>query len=820
MRDDVIYVNPASLYRYGRTIQVNPLEIKNEEERYVVVMTFVNTLYNLYSDSWGPRLETVLRNAANALVETEYNTIGNISKMMTDESSRDIILQGVASKNVKHFWREIFQKQYSKDAGSSAYNKIDKILTTPTIAAMFDTRQSSIQIKDVINDKKMLIVDLSTGASDDIAQFLGTIFLNMLYVEAKKRIDFDDGDEIRENPFYVYVDEAHMFSNRTMGEMLRALRKFGIKMTIATQTCNSYDKSFADEITGVCKTRICGKCDHNTANILRASMPISPTELQQLPSYTFAYSSSEGNIPVSGIFKSRPIPSSKEQSRDWRDIAEYSIKKYGKKVSLVKYMPKTSNGMLTNMNPLEATILHTLYYSNRDMNKNEIIENTLKEFDVEPREVISALVDVLVNQLQYVTKHYPKDDDGDKTRENRYSVSKKAHHSYFSHAAAGRRAGSELHIATIFAIMNYNMQYGRYCIPDLGDKTDAAADLLIIEPKTYKTTNNVIRKDPHLWNDDTILAVEIETDPGKHMDQVVKNWQKNHNHGYRVWFLVFEEKHKEKIITAFDAKYINRKDYQIDIISGESMFSNMPIIPDMPYLASSHVGKIIPEAKYSATPYNRVFAPSTNPPMPHLTQLEATIYEMVGDGLRVNLKDILDRIPNNHNMTENDIYYAIGTLIKNRVLKWNTIEQKRQRDNLDGNGIQTTYSRVKILEKTNMHAKNSPQHINPSNDFNDRYSYCTPENIKKKDNQKQKLTRKEKKNISQKEQSKITHFYTSQEGKHYRESILADVESGMIGNLEEYDDQRLQSMLYDQSFSKQIKDEIVNILQKRGHVHV
>ena len=104
----------------------------------------------------------------------------------------------------------------------------------------------------------MLVVDLSTGASDDVAAFVGTVLLNMLYVEAKKRLDLGDGDVVRADPFYVYVDEAHMFSNLTMSEMLRSLRKFGVRMTIATQTANAYAKGFADEITGICQAVICG----------------------------------------------------------------------------------------------------------------------------------------------------------------------------------------------------------------------------------------------------------------------------------------------------------------------------------------------------------------------------------------------------------------------------------------------------------------------------------------------------------------------------------------------------------------------------------
>ena len=109
MHDDTIYVNPASLYRFGRVIRVNPLQVDSADERYLVVMTFVNALHNLYRESWGPRLETILRNAANALMETRYNTLGNLSAMITDPDRRRSILEGVSSRTVRHFWNDIYE---------------------------------------------------------------------------------------------------------------------------------------------------------------------------------------------------------------------------------------------------------------------------------------------------------------------------------------------------------------------------------------------------------------------------------------------------------------------------------------------------------------------------------------------------------------------------------------------------------------------------------------------------------------------------------------------------------------------------------------
>ncbi len=144
-----------------------------------------------------------------------------------------------------HFWRETFDKQYRRDAGGAVYNKLDKILATPLVAAMLDAAKSSIDFADIMKSGKFVIVDLASGASDDIASFLGLVVMHMLYVEAKRRID---RLESLETPFYLFIDEAHLFSSFAIREVLNTLRKFNVKVTLATQTINAFSSRVADEI--------------------------------------------------------------------------------------------------------------------------------------------------------------------------------------------------------------------------------------------------------------------------------------------------------------------------------------------------------------------------------------------------------------------------------------------------------------------------------------------------------------------------------------------------------------------------------------------
>ena len=565
MHDDTIYVNPASLYRFGRVIRVNPLQVDSADERYLVVMTFVNALHNLYRESWGPRLETILRNAANALVETRYNTLGNLSAMITDPDRRRSILEGVSSRTVRHFWNDIYEKQYSRDAGSSAYNKIDKILATPAVAAMFDAAASSIDIPEIMREGRMLIIDLGAGASDDVAAFLGTILLNMVYVEAKKRLDIL-GEAARRQPFYVYVDEAHLFSNNTMSEMLRSLRKFGVRMTIATQTANAYSKAFADELTGICQCIVCGHCDYNTASLVSPAMSIGVRDLERLPNHMFAYYSAEDGRPVSGIIRTRPVPAEGQDRWDWDVVARHSLEKWGEEAAASRY----SMGGHALMNPLEAAVLCAMRGGR--LTKDEIISRV--SHLAGGREATSALTDTLEQGLGFVERDGPS-----------YVVSKGALKSYFSRAGFGRRAGGDLHLGTIFRIMEHNMRAGRYCTPDLGERGGDRPDLLIMEPASRMHRGRRVC-DPYVWNERNVVALEVETAPRKHLPQISKNYTKNHSAGRMVWFVAFSEGDRNAIRAQLDGG--DASTYHIDVVD-RSFAEGMGEVPPAPFLLTEYV---------------------------------------------------------------------------------------------------------------------------------------------------------------------------------------------------------------------------------------
>jgi DNA-binding PadR family transcriptional regulator len=577
--EKVIYISPASIHQSGRTIRINPLEYKTDEERYIVAMSFVNALHNLHKETWGDRLEAILRNACNALVEVEGSTLRDLRMLVSDQRARSIYLSKVTSKDTIHFWKNTFEKQYSREAGSAAYNKLDKILATPPVAAMLDTPTSSVDFAEALNSGKFIIVDLSSGTSDDITSFLGSIILHMIYVEAKKRVD---NTEQLATPFYIYIDEAHLFSPFALREILNTMRKFNVKVTLATQTINAYPKRVADEIPALTRTIICFKCDTGTAHSFQNLLPLTVDEMVGLSLHRFAFYS-QGVPPIVGVAMTNPL---RTKLDSWQNLAKFSVQKYGEAISLRKYIPPTKRtGDYPEITACESFILLLIKKENYAMTREEIFENLETRFGVD-KELVYDSIESLVRE-QYLDRRIEKIDNH---LIQRFAISKLATNTFFSTTAMGRRAGSTLHLAAIFFMTKIMQEHFKHCIIDLGDASEQRPDILVFTPDSYRDEKDRLRYDLENWSDE-IVAVEVEVDPTKHADQVVTNYTKNFEKGFDVWFVVFSENHRDYTNKVLGEAGIDENLYHIMILNKEQILKSYETLEDNVH-SSTHLTEI------------------------------------------------------------------------------------------------------------------------------------------------------------------------------------------------------------------------------------
>lgn len=333
---NTVYINPATAIWFNRVVSVNPLAYRSEEEKHITSASFLNALKNLYADSWGDRLETILRNAINVLLDNSKEvTLKDLRSFIVNSEFRDSILRNVTDIDTLHFWYDIFEKNYRKEAVGVVYNKLDKILSTHLAMVMLNSR-SSIDIGQAMREGRFILVDLADIASDDIVAFLGSLLIHLVYVEAKMGVRSSSSNS---NIFNLFIDEAHLFPSFVIKEVLNTLRKFNVKVTIATQSANALPSNVAKEIPSLCRTIICFKCDTPTATLFKDLLPLKKDELLSLSLHKFAFYS-HASPPVTGVAVSKRITA--KECNNWLDLARLSVEIYGDYVELVQQSSKAN----------------------------------------------------------------------------------------------------------------------------------------------------------------------------------------------------------------------------------------------------------------------------------------------------------------------------------------------------------------------------------------------------------------------------------------------------------------------------------------------
>ncbi len=555
----IVYVNLTSLRKWDKTMRFNPLRCDDPVDSGMVALTFTECMARAFSDSWGARVETCTRNGALATIGTSSNTIGVMLKLLTDKAYREAFVPTIQNKQARDFFLHVYDEQYPKEAGGVVFNKLNKMMTIPEMDAMFNTSKSSIDFAKIIDEGMYVILDFGGGLPDDMVRFLGNVFMHLFYTTYRKRVKEPDGTY---RPFNLYLDEVQTFSPSMIRELLNTVRKYGIKMTVATQSVSALDRDLSDEIATLCRAIACFRCDVKTAAHLKAILPCTVEKQQALSWHVFSFYSG-GDSPIKAVARTRHL----QVAQRWEQAARSSVERLGEFVSLEKYYNQSGGNAEVLLSPLEFGILNYLRMENRDVSRDEITKVMTRRYRTDARTVASAINDTLIDSHHFVEKHDILTDDGDSNFESRYSVTSTAIKIVFSKAASGRRAGGDMHLAMIFMIQDVQMNLGNYCVVDRGTGAARHADLLMFSPEKIRDgEGNEIAYHPHEWSKD-IIAVEVETAPGKHMEQVVTNYKKNHEMGYFLQFVVFSESDKEKIVNAFRHAKIGQKEYSITVMN-------------------------------------------------------------------------------------------------------------------------------------------------------------------------------------------------------------------------------------------------------------
>jgi len=231
--NDVIYFDPSDS---ARVVRLNPLEVTDPAHAELVASGIVSIFYKLYSYSWGPRLEYILRNTLLTLVQRPNSTLDDVPRMLTDDSFRQSVLDKLPDDVLKDFWMREYAKMNEKlrsEAISPILNKVGQFVTSPTIRGVISSPVSSVNLEDLMNNGKILIANLAQGKlGEDNAALLGAMLITRLQLAAMNRINIPESER---RDFFLYVDEFQNFATTSFIKILSEARKYRLNLILANQ---------------------------------------------------------------------------------------------------------------------------------------------------------------------------------------------------------------------------------------------------------------------------------------------------------------------------------------------------------------------------------------------------------------------------------------------------------------------------------------------------------------------------------------------------------------------------------------------------------
>lgn len=265
--EDVIYFNPAdTAYPLG----FNPLEVTDESQKTNISSEVIGVLKRMFEDSWGPRLEYILRYTILALLDRPNTTMLDITRMLTDKKFRKETLEYCKDTVVLQFWNVEFSSwtdRFQAEAISPVLNKVGAFTANPVIRNIIGQPKSTFNIRKIMDEGKILVVNLSKGLiGEDNASVLGAFLVTKIQLAAMSRSDIPDIADRR--PFYLYVDEFQNFATDSFATILSEARKYGLNLTVANQYVSQMSDTVRDAVFGNVGTMISFRVSADDAPIL------------------------------------------------------------------------------------------------------------------------------------------------------------------------------------------------------------------------------------------------------------------------------------------------------------------------------------------------------------------------------------------------------------------------------------------------------------------------------------------------------------------------------------------------------------------------
>jgi len=340
--EDIIYFNPGDM---TNPIGLNMFEYDNPDQKDFLVQEAINMLYGLYDPGHtgivGPRLEHIFRNCALLLMsDPNGGTFIDIPKLLIDDDFMKSKLKYVTDQTVLDFWtKEYPESKRSNESGevvSWVVSKFGPFISNESMRNILGQTKSSFNLRDIMDNKKILLVNLSKGRMGELnSKLLGIIFVMKFQAAAMSRADTP---EDRREDFSLYVDEFQNFATESFESILSEARKYRLNLILGNQFMTQLTDKIREAIIGNVGTVISGRIGITDAEMLvkKFSPTFDAEDLTKMPNYQSVTSVMINNVP-SAPFSMSFLPPMGQSNMQLSDaLKRLSAAKYGKPRSIVE----------------------------------------------------------------------------------------------------------------------------------------------------------------------------------------------------------------------------------------------------------------------------------------------------------------------------------------------------------------------------------------------------------------------------------------------------------------------------------------------------
>ncbi|HEY4527207.1 MAG TPA: type IV secretion system DNA-binding domain-containing protein [Candidatus Paceibacterota bacterium] len=268
--NDVVYFAP---FDTENPIGFNVMEDVGYDKRHLVVSGLMGALKRIWVDAWSARMEYILQNTLLALLEYPDSTLLDVNKMLTNKVFRVAVVEKITDPIVRAFWTEefaAFTDTYTREATPAIQNKVGQFTSNPLIRNIIGQPKSSFDLRKIMDEKKIFIVNLSKGRMGETnASLLGSMLTVKIYLAAMSRADEPAMVLAKLPRCYFYVDEFQSMMNEAFADILSESRKYKLALTLANQYIEQMEEEVRDAVFGNVGTTICFRVGPFDAEVLK-----------------------------------------------------------------------------------------------------------------------------------------------------------------------------------------------------------------------------------------------------------------------------------------------------------------------------------------------------------------------------------------------------------------------------------------------------------------------------------------------------------------------------------------------------------------------